>query len=287
MQVREVMKRFPTTVRPDDSVWVASEKMVWAGIRHVPVTEGDRLVGLVSDREVAVHHARGIEAVREPVANIMERAPHTCHAEDSVTEVAARMAAEKVGCLPVVEKGHLVGILTTTDILTTQVREAMSPSDVGALVADVMTRDPAVAHPDDHLLDAIGRMQAQNVRHLPVVDGEGKALGMVSDRDVRGAIGDPSRFTVEGERLHLEQVRVADVMSAPAITIEPNRRCIDAAREFVRRHAGAFPVVDPTDRVIGIVSYIDLLRAFASSAEHTQSPVGLSQPPEHTGNAPA
>jgi acetoin utilization protein AcuB len=238
--------------------------MVWAGIRHVPVTEGDRLVGLVTDSDVAVQHARGIEGMREPVANIMEETPHTCHAEDSVIEIAARMAAEKVGCLPVVDKGHLVGILTTTDILTAQVREAMSPAGIGPLVADVMTRDPAVAHPDDHLLDAVGTMQAENIRHLPVVDGDGRALGMVSDRDVRRAIGDPSRLAVEGGRSRLEQILVSDVMSSPAITIEPTRRCVDVAREFVRRHAGAFPVVGPNDRVIGIVSYIDLLRAFST-----------------------
>jgi acetoin utilization protein AcuB len=104
-------------------------------------------------------------------------------------------------------------------------------------------------------------MRSLNVRHLPVVDATGRALGMLSDRDVRAAIGDP---TYADRRLEVERLRVQDAMTAPPITVEPGRSCADVAREFVHLRASAVPVTDEHGVVIGILSYIDLLKVLAA-----------------------
>jgi acetoin utilization protein AcuB len=172
------------------------------------------------------------------------------------------MAHDKLGCLPVVEQGHLVGVVTTTDLLEAQVRTAMEPRDSGGpTVAEAMVRNPAIAHPADRLLDAALRMKSLNVRHLPVVDATGRALGMLSDRDVRAAIGDPNQLA--GHADAIDRLRVKDAMTAPAITVEPGRSCADVARDFVHLRASAVPVTDEQGVVIGILSYIDLLRMLA------------------------
>jgi acetoin utilization protein AcuB len=241
--------------------------MVWAAIRHLPVTHAGKLLGLVTEQDLALAWARDRGTASARVDSVMHPSPQTCGADDSIIEVTARMASDKLSCLPVVDKGRLVGIVTTTDILGAHVQNAMSPPvERGPTVADAMTPNPATAHPDDHLLDAVARMRSISVRHLPVVDGEGKALGMLSDRDVRAAIGDPSRVSLRGDDPEREELRVGNAMSTPAITVTGDRRCAEVAREFARLRASAVPVTDSNNVVIGILSYIDLLRALSRRA---------------------
>lgn len=265
MKVKDVMQRFPVTVDARDELILARDLMVWRGIRHLPVMRDGHLVGVLTARDVAAYQARvgaGEQGGRrDPVEMAMHAPPQTAGPEDSITEVAARMAHDKIGCLPVTQRGDLIGILTTTDILAAQVRRAMTPPKAwGPLARELMTREPEVVRPDDHLLDAAARMQACRIRHLPVVDADGKALGMLSDRDVRSAVGDPLRV-LETEPERLEALRVSDAMSSPAITASPDTPCSELARSFAQLSAGAVPVTDDDNVVVGIISYVDVLRA--------------------------
>jgi len=136
----------------------------------------------------------------------------------------------------------------------------------GALtVADVMTRDPLDCHPDDRVLEIAARMQQHRVRHLPVVDGDRKVLAMISDRDVRNAIGDPATWMDEPP-IPLEELRVSGAMSEPAVSIPPEAPLADAIRRLVELEIGALPVVDERGVLLGIVSYIDVLRALRPGA---------------------
>jgi CBS domain-containing protein len=127
-------------------------------------------------------------------------------------------------------------------------------------VADVMTRSPLECHPDDHLLDIAARMQQHRIRHIPVVDGNHRVLGIVSDRDVRNAIGDPAAW-LERPSTRLEDLRVAGAMTEPAVTIAPDAPLGDAIRRLVELEVGALPVVGADGALAGLVSYIDVLRA--------------------------
>lgn len=263
MKLRDIMQRFPQTVRPDDKLTIARDIMLWGQFRHLPVLDQGKLVGVLSERDIAAHQARTGESLAsspdDTVAMAMQREPHTAHPDDSITEAAARMASEKVGCLPILDRGELVGLVTTTDILAAEVRKSMSSKD-GLTVDEVMTRAPITVRPDDGLLDAAAKMQTQHIRHLPVVDSDNKVVGVLSDRDVRTAVGDPTR-AFEDDTSSLNDLKVRDVMSSPAITTTKQTTCKEVAQLFVTRDAGAVPVIGHDERLIGIVSYIDILRA--------------------------
>lgn len=109
------------TVRPDDLVDLAASVMDWRHIRHVPVEdEAGRLVGLVSHRDLLRLLARGLAGDgKEPVAvrQIMKPDPVTVTPDTPTLDAIALMRARRVGCLPVVEQGTLVGIVTAQDFL--------------------------------------------------------------------------------------------------------------------------------------------------------------------------
>jgi acetoin utilization protein AcuB len=265
MKISEVMRRGPFTITESDSLGVAQYAMSRARIRHLPVVSDGRLVGILSERDVLAARAHADDrdwwAIR--VHDAM-RPAQTAHPEDSLTEVAARMASGKLGAMPIVERGKLLGIATITDVLDAEVRVAMGPTPVQQLTAaDVMTPYPAIVRPELALSRAVAVMIEHRVRHLPVVDETSAIVGMLSDRDLRAAIGDPARYL----GLHPENtpsvLEVRDVMTRPAIAIPFDTPLVEVARRFTDARIGALPVTDKFGALIGIVSYVDALRVLA------------------------
>ena len=124
-----------------------------------------------------------------------------------------------------------------------------------------MSREPTTAAADDNLIDAAARMAARNVRHLPVVDGERHVIGMLSDRDVRTQVGDSSRTLRPEEALvRMRSLRVADAMTREAFVVRQDAPFADVVRVFTEQRVGAVPVVDETDRLVGIISYVDVFK---------------------------
>jgi CBS domain-containing protein len=272
MKVRSLMgPQKIATIRETDDLGLASQVMMWWGVRHLPVLRGARLVGVVSERDVLAHLAEGgPSARRERIASVMTAPVLTVGPATDVAAAAQRMAAATVGCLPVVDRGRLVGMLTRSDILAHTAQRPAHPTASTPAVGRIMNRVPLTAAGDDALVDAASRMATHGVRHLPVVDGDRRVVGMLSDRDVRGAIGDPTHAlqTARGTpRLH--EMRVARTMSRPAFTVPADTPVGQVANYFIDRRIGAIPVVDADDTLVGIVSYVDVLRALLDAPRKT------------------
>jgi CBS domain-containing protein len=108
------------TVRPDDLVDLAASVMTWRHIRHVPVEDAEgQLVGLVSHRALLKLLTRGAQANENPVTvrEIMTPAPITVSSTTPTLAAIEIMRQNRVGCLPVVDEGQLVGIVTSFDFL--------------------------------------------------------------------------------------------------------------------------------------------------------------------------
>jgi CBS-domain-containing membrane protein len=132
------------------------------------------------------------------------------------------------------------------------------PDDIARML---MTRAPATAAADDRLLDAAARMADRNVRHLPVVDGEHHVVGMLSHRDVRTMVGDASRSLHPDQALvRMQSLRVSDAMTRDAFVVRDEAPFADVVKVFTDQRVGAVPVVDRADRLVGIISYVDVFR---------------------------
>ncbi|MDQ1610489.1 MAG: hypothetical protein QOG00_420 [Pyrinomonadaceae bacterium] len=128
------------TMRPDDLVDLAASVMDWRHIRHVPVVdEQGRLVGLLSHRtllRLLAHGSHGGEGIA--VRQIMKADPVTVAPTTPTLDAIELMRARRVSCLPVVEDGALVGIVTAQDFLvaSTQLfRERLAPQAASQKIA--------------------------------------------------------------------------------------------------------------------------------------------------------
>ena len=127
MLVEKRMKRDPVTLSPEDSFRHAMTLIRQKGIRHLPVVEGGRLVGIVTDRDIRqaspspatsleVHELHYLlEKIK--IREIMTRKVYTVTPDTPIEEAARLMLQHKIGGLPVLQDGGLVGIITETDIL--------------------------------------------------------------------------------------------------------------------------------------------------------------------------
>ena len=106
-------------------------------------------------------------------------------------------------------------------------------------------------------------MIAHHVRHLPVMDGKSTVIGLLSERDVRTAIGDPVEYLDLFHRA-ASRYRVKDVMTIPAVAVPFDQPLRETAKSFADTRIGALPVVDRFGALIGIISYVDALRLLAA-----------------------
>jgi acetoin utilization protein AcuB len=112
MQVRNWMTEQVEVVRPDDDVASVRARLRRLRVRQLPVVADGRLVGIITDRDV-----RSADDERVTVAAAMTPEPVTTMPGTPVEEAAALVRAHKIGALPVVEGGQLVGIISESDLL--------------------------------------------------------------------------------------------------------------------------------------------------------------------------
>ena len=115
-KVSTLMAGDPLTVQPGTLVSDAVRIARAHGIRHLPVVEDGRLVGILSDRDLRAAVGTG-HATDANAAGMMTSDPLTVSPEDALSHAAELMASYKISGLPVVRDGHLVGIVTLTDLL--------------------------------------------------------------------------------------------------------------------------------------------------------------------------
>jgi CBS-domain-containing membrane protein len=133
-----------------------------------------------------------------------------------------------------------------------------TPEFLDLPVDRVMTRRPDTVGPEDALGDAAGLMVSGGYRHLPVVDTDGRLVGMLSERDLRARLGSElEKFADAGRQLLSDTVDAA--MRPDPITVGRRARVREALEILIDDRVGALPVTDDADRLVGIVSYVDLL----------------------------
>jgi acetoin utilization protein AcuB len=127
MLVQDYMTTEVTSLQESDTLLDAAMVFVRSSFRHLPVLQGKKVVGIITERDVKQFApsllsgttAEEYNAIMEttPISRVMTKNPMTLRPDQPIFEAARMLHQRRVGCMPVVENGELVGIVTTTDLL--------------------------------------------------------------------------------------------------------------------------------------------------------------------------
>ena len=141
-------------------------------------------------------------------------------------------------------------------------------------VSDVMTHAVVAVGRDAPLKDMVRLMEQWKVSALPVLEGDGRVIGVVSEADLlpkeEFRDSDPDRFTQLRRLADLAKaggLTAVDFMSSPAVTVHPDATLAQAARIMAQRKVKRLPVVNDEDLLEGVVSRADLLKVFLRADE--------------------
>ena len=124
-----------------------------------------------------------------------------------------------------------------------------------------MTEDPQTIPPESSIYEALHRMFVGGYRHLLVTKGE-RLLGIISDRDLRrpdlpNSPSKASAYYIEND------LKVFEVMTSKVITVKPHDNLSKALELFIKYRFHALPVLDESDKIVGILTDHDVMQAFA------------------------
>ncbi|MCF8028618.1 MAG: CBS domain-containing protein [Desulfobacteraceae bacterium] len=138
---------------------------------------------------------------------------------------------------------------------------------------DVMTRQVVCVNPETSLLETAERMAVANISGIPVVNEQNEVLGVISEKDFLQKMGAEPSGSFMGVisqclknkgcvALPIRGKTAADIMSAPAVTVAPERPLSEISLLFAEKQINRVPVVDPEGKIAGIVSRADMVRSF-------------------------
>lgn len=152
-------------------------------------------------------------------------------------------------------------------------------------VRDRMTPDPVTVTADTPFQEALKLMRDHRFRRLPVVDRNGRLVGIVSERDLLYASPSPATSLSVWELNYLlSKLELQEIMTRDVITTTPDTPIEEAARVIVDERIGGMPVVDADNRVVGVITETDIFKTFVEMFGGGQSGVRLTlHVPERKG----
>ena len=247
LRVGDIMSAPVVCLDEDISLPLADWLMRERHIRHLPVVGEDRgLIGMVTHRTLLAARAGDADGYFVPVAEIMMTDPPRLSPDMRAADAARILVENKLGAAVVVDDDdRVVGIVTEADFVEVAARLLVVTPRIA--VDDFMTTDVITMSPDESLELADAVMARGRFRHLPVIDGEGRPVSVVTSRDLLAARVDPAAPR-----------RVSDLEARDLWTVASGSSARTAARTLADHRFGCLPVT--RDGVmIGLITEADIL----------------------------
>ena len=237
----------------------------------------------VEDVGIAGYGGRRLEQLRFDlqVRDVMRRDVISVRDDAQVRDTVRTLVGREFRALPVVDAGgRLVGIVANSDLLgwglpmrmellsaTPEAdRESVINSLPDGLVRDVMRPNPTTLPADASLAQATRRMAEEGLKRLPVVDGEGRLVGILSRADVLHAVAESFPRLVAEAPAHPTARTAGDVMRADAAVVRADANLDEVVDAVASTRLNRVVVVDPDGRVVGVISDADVLRSVEPAA---------------------
>jgi acetoin utilization protein AcuB len=287
-------------------------------------------IGVVSERDVLRLNApdsgengkqkKDHRALGQLLLQIVTRKPKFVSPQTPVQEVIKVMTCNHIDMVPVLEGADLVGVITTTDLLKLffrledlihklcpELNKDLPPFETACqssskakilytwffrTVQEVMTEQVISLEPQEFIARAIEVMQTEEFRHIPIIDEQGKFIGLVSDRDILRNLPYAGKRPPSAPKRFREHLFAADswttnfliplknIMVQNVSHISPSCKIREAADILYKKKISCLPVIDKEKNLHGIITVTDIMRALLSAYE----PAGeASQIPSESG----
>jgi acetoin utilization protein AcuB len=254
---------------PDSESYITMEKLLGLGLEIIPVFSGrESLLGLRCYSRLRDVPGRIdiVQVYSDSEVNLVELAQEAVDKGVSTLWIEKGMAASKE-VEDILSNGR-VQLVEYESLETEYLKHTpmtISPAPMrkekkAVKVKEKMTKNPTTVTPEVALKDAISKMERGHFRHLPVVDNDGTLIGMLSDRDIR--LIRPSLAFVgrEDAAVQLWSLAVQQAAVFDPISVKPETTVKEAAELMLRWHVGGLPVTVDQNKLVGIITYTDLLR---------------------------
>lgn len=279
-----IMKHATTDVAkvaPGSSIDMAISLMEERRIHHLVVSNEHHVVGMLSDRDVLISTGWMMSVERESdrqdgpgkdvigptlVKQIMSQPAMCLTTADTARDVASLMLEWKIGAVPILNQNRLAGLITETDLVKwPPLCEIGADRVLNDEVCNLMRAHVLSVTPDAPLGEVIHLFRDRRIRHAPVAV-HGRLVGIISDRDVRRALGWESirdmQAECEGRLIATKSPRTAeDIMHEAVWTVGPHTPLRDALRLMLDERIHSLPVIE-AQILKGIITQTDFIRAF-------------------------
>ncbi len=264
------------TVKSDASINDVLQKMQFNFIKRIVVEAKNKPVGIVTERDINkfLENDKTARALKEiPIKQVMKKnlITITDGLNDHLNQVATRMDTFKIGSVIIVDSnGNLAGIITKTDI--TKAYGAVFGGKFQ--VKDYMTKKVFTCRKSDSLRFALNMINHNDISRLVVTDNNGKPLGVITTNTF---LIHSSYFTKNKTKtreylfpVDSEDMCVGDLVSKELLTVNLEDDLSIAAQKMIKNQINGIPVVDGKNELVGVVSNLDVVKAFVevASTEH-------------------
>lgn len=266
MSVHEIMTEARLVATPETTIGELLPKMKELKIRVVPVVSNSKLVGVISYKGILLSGAGNLTKVR----TVMEP-PYSLIDAETLNDAIAKFVLWKAKAIPVVNSDKvLVGYVGRENILKYLLDRGLLPNKN---VGDVMISPAIVIRRSESIARARWLMLRGGISRLPVIGDDLDIIeGVITMTDIVERL-----YTIRlTRRKGFEQFEeeflaapVKDFMSAPPITSVRSEYIVNAVEKMLRYRITGLPVTD-SDRVIGVISGIDVLKVYAKSLVHRE-----------------
>jgi len=255
MLVKDVMTRNVITIDKNRKLSDAMKLMEKNRISRVVVTDSGNLCGIVTEKDIVKtlgsSKSRKILPSTLHVSAAMRSTLIVAKKNAEIREAALLMTQNKINSLPVIDRGQLTGIVTTTDIL--KVLKGCEEK-----VSSVLNRHVITVFPTDRIVHARRLMLDNEISGLAVVE-EGEVVGMLTERDLMRALGRFKKLADRYQHRRIRNMLVGDVMTQDVKTLEVDATVADATRVMLENSISGIPVTEK-GKLAGMVTRGDLLK---------------------------
>jgi CBS domain-containing protein len=278
MLARDVMTAPVFIVSPYETIAYARNLMVKHKISRVLVMDDGKLTGILTKKDIAYRLRQGEPAWRRrpidqiPIGAFATSKPLVVAPDTGIKKIAGIFAGRNISCVPVIDAGIVVGIVTKTDLMkSVLVRNLICP------VRDTMEDVATVSR--YHSLDHVINVMSERNDKVVVLNNDGSLAGIITETNlaffdnqqkISGVIGkdltigrrEKADGTIDQRLLTVASVIAEDVMTSPVITVPPDTLLPDALELMKKNHVNSLVVLD-NGTLSGIIKRDDIIKEVA------------------------